>query len=42
MSVDSDGYDRLIRKAAVVICAVAFLVTGAKAEAGVTVSGVSE
>jgi len=42
MSVDSDGYDRLIRKAAVVLCAVAFLVTGAKAEAGVTVSGVSE
>jgi hypothetical protein len=31
----------LIRKAAVLLCAVAFLVTGAKAEAGVTVSGAS-
>ncbi|KUK99722.1 MAG: Uncharacterized protein XE12_1577, partial [Synergistales bacterium 54_9] len=40
MSAGSDGYGHLIRKAAVVLWAVAFLIVGAKAEAGVTVSGV--
>ncbi|KUK56566.1 MAG: Uncharacterized protein XD80_1850, partial [Synergistales bacterium 53_16] len=42
MSAGSDGYGHLIRKAAVVLWAVAFLIVGAKAEAGVTVSGVPE
>jgi len=40
MSAGSDGYGHLIRKAAVVLWAGAFLIAGAKAEAGVTVSGV--